>query len=222
MNDGTVENGQALRTGDSGVDDAGFGGNVVVMTSTDANSGFYLNGGTVKGGSAPSGGNVRINNNAKMVMTGGTIESSATGDNVFINITGSLTMSDGIIRNAAAVNVTINGIASSKGLFTMTGGTVYLAGDGTNMNVYGTFNMSGESAVVGAKVNYGINAASCSITGGYVSSLFGQPKANASGGYFVTAPGADFIASGATVQTLGTPVQKTIEGTDFTFGYQLQ
>ena len=223
MNDGTVENGQALRTGDSGVADAGFGGNVIVMTSTDANSGFYLNGGTIRGGSAPSGGNVRINNNAKMVMTGGTIQDAQTAHNVFVNITGSLTMSGGTIKNAPGVNVFVNGISTSWGYLTITKGTLIQDDSaGHNIDCAGILNLSGdETYVVGSRLNFATAAKDTVLTGGYISTLYGQPRANASGGYYTVQPGAGQLKSGATVTTLGTPVKKTIEGVEYTFGYQV-
>ena len=222
MNGGIVKDGEAKRTNNSS--DSSFGGNVFINNSSTAGTGFFMNGGIVSGGNALSGGNVRVHNNGRMEMAGGIIENTVSGNNIFVNIQATLVMSNGIIRNAGsnAANIVVNGTPALKAVFNMTGGTLLQnAGTGNNLDVYGTFTISGDAVIAGNKINFGSNAANCSITGGFIPALGGVTSKIVTGGTFTTAPGAGFLADGYQTKPLATAVTKIVDGTEYTYGVEV-
>lgn len=103
MNDGTITGGKAKNGGNIGsygvilmnggtIADgtaSGYGGNVSLYMDTETNpsASLTVNGGTISGGSAYCGGNIRMGKNCTVLLSGGTItggKASANGGNIWV------------------------------------------------------------------------------------------------------------------------------------------
>lgn len=194
----TVEHGGAVRL--SGTMNL-LGGEVYGGDVTDRGGAIYLqdktavlniDGGTVHGGTAKTGGSIYVNNGSvnmtKGLITGGTGIGAASGDHggsIFVGPNGAMTMTGGTVEKGVTLNRNGGNIAC-RGKLTIGGDAKVLDGNAKTVNSHNVYMQDGQLVLGGnAWINGGVSVASISKTGAKISLSGTVTVANAETGDYL-------------------------------------